>query len=327
MKTFHISVFVPHQGCPNDCVFCNQRKITGVKDVMSLDVAKETIDSHLESIKKNYKKGTYKAQIAFFGGSFTAIDKGDMISYLKLASSYVISGEVDGIRCSTRPDAIDEEIVDILKSYNVKCVELGAQSAFDDVLKASNRGHNFSHTINASKIIKSKGLELTLQMMTGLIGDSKEKSIETAKRLASLKPQSVRIYPTLVMDNTKLKSLYDEGKYKPQTLTEAIDTVSEIIDVFKKENISILRIGLQTTDNVNQDTVIGPYHSAFAELCYSNYYKKKIEKYILENNIKNDSIYIDTSKYKLSQIIGHKKENQKYFKEKYNVNLTVKKDA
>lgn len=320
-KTFHIPVFVPHKGCPHDCVFCNQRRITGQIEELTLTEAKDIIENNLLSIEKNNAKGSYYAEIAFFGGSFTAIDINQQTEFLRLAHSYVESGRVQGIRCSTRPDCIDEKVISNCISYGMTSIELGVQSADNDVLTKANRGHTFDDVIRASELIRSSGIELGLQMMTGLPGDSFSKSVETARKIASLKPDCVRIYPTLVMDGTHLSDMYKNGSYVPHTVDEAVELVSEIVPIFEDAHINILRIGLQTTDGVNASTVSGPYHPAFAELVYGRIFRKKLEKYIIGNNLRDTTVSIMTSKDKISFVSGHKKENKMYFKIKYNIDI------
>jgi len=321
IKTFHIPVFVPHKGCPHDCVFCNQRKITGRQSEMTVHEADNTIKSHLETIEKYNDKGTYHAEIAFFGGSFTAIEIEKQTELLKMAQSYVNLGRVHGIRCSTRPDAIDDTILSNCKKYGVTAIELGVQSADDMVLKLSERGHTFDDVKRASKLIKEYGIELGLQMMTGLPGDTFEKSLETAKKLASLSPKNVRIYPTLVMEGTRLMEMYEKGEYHPQSLSYAVSLASEVAQIFISKKIEILRISLQTTDGVNAKTVIGPYHEAFAELVYSEIEKRKLEAHIIENNLSDCILEVKTDKP--SQVIGHNKSNKIYFKEKYNIDIKL----
>lgn len=322
-RVFHIPVFVPHKGCPHDCVFCNQRKITGQIEEMTQAKARSIIDSHLATIEKYNDRGTYYAEIAFFGGSFTAIDRESMHELLSLAHGYVLSGRVGGVRCSTRPDCIDDEVLALCKSYGMTAIELGVQSADDEVLIASNRGHTFEDVTKAAKLIKSYGMELGLQMMTGLPGDTPAKSIETAKKIASLSPDSVRIYPTLVMEGTHLALMHQSGAYTAQTLDEAVELAAELVSIFQARGITILRIGLQTTDGVNASTVKGPYHNAFAELVYGRVWRSKIESDIIARSLHDTTYEIDAPSGKISQIIGHKKENAEYFKRKYNIILKL----
>ena len=319
LKTFHIPIFVPHKGCPHDCVFCNQRKITGITNEMTVIEADEIIKNNLETIEKYNSKGSYIAEIAFFGGSFTAIEMDRQNELLSLANLYLKSGRVHGIRLSTRPDCINDEILSNCKNYGVTAIELGVQSADEEVLKLSNRGHTFEDVKNASCLIHKYEIELGLQMMTGLPGDTYQKSVDTAKKIAGLNPKNVRIYPTLVMEGTHLFEMYREGKYIPQKLSEAVSLAADIAEIFISKNIEILRISLQTTDGVNKDTVIGPYHPAFAELVYSELEKRKLEDYIIKNKLSSCILSVKTDKP--SQVIGHKKSNKLYFKEKYDIDI------
>lgn len=320
-KIFRIPVFVPHKGCPHDCVFCNQRKITGrIKD-MTADDARDIIESHLADIERRNEDGDYFAEIAFFGGSFTAIEPERQTELLGVAYEYLKSGRVHGIRCSTRPDAIDEDIIANCLKFGMTAIELGVQSADDEVLRLSERGHDFESVIEASRLIRESGMSLGLQMMTGLPGDSYDKSMQTARRIAELRPDCVRIYPTLVMEGTRLFEMYREGSYAPQGLSDAVKLASDITELFISNGIEILRISLQTTDGVNKDTVIGPYHPAFAELVYSELERRKLEKHIMENSLHDCKLEINPAK--ASQTIGHKKSNKIYFKEKYNIDLVL----
>lgn len=316
MRTYHIPIFVPHKGCPHDCVFCNQRHITGhTADVTSEDVSK-IIESHLATLEEN----SY-AEAAFFGGSFTGIELSKQNELLEEAYSYVADGSIKGIRCSTRPDYIDEEIIINLKKYSVSCIELGVQSTDSEVLKRSRRGHSFEEVVYASKLIKESGIELGLQMMLGLPGDTKDKMIKTAKNLISLEPSCVRIYPTLVVEDTALWNMFRRGDYIPLTLEEAVDILSDIIPMFEKNNIKIIRVGLQTTDDINENTVEGPYHPAIRELAEGRIIRKLLEQYV-----NYDVLEVSASKNRISQVSGHKRCNKLYFKEKYGLELKITED-
>lgn len=320
-KFFRIPIFVPHKGCPHDCVFCNQRKITGrIKD-MTAQEARGIIESHLSDIERRNKGGTYYAEIAFFGGSFTAIELGRQTELLGVANEYLKSGRVHGMRCSTRPDAIDEDIISNCLKFGMTAIELGVQSADDEVLMLSERGHDFESVIKASRLIRESGMSLGLQMMTGLPGDSYDKSMQTARRIAELGPDCVRIYPTLVMEGTRLFEMYREGSYAPQSLGDAVKLASDIAELFISVGIEIMRISLQTTDGVNKDTVIGPYHPAFAELVYTELERRRLEEHIREHSLHDCKLEIDPDK--ASQTIGHKKSNKIYFKERYNIDLVL----
>ena len=211
-KHANISIFVPHIGCPNKCSFCNQRYITGV---FKAPHPEDVIDA-VERAKKSPNFAPENTQIAFFGGSFTAINRNYMLSLLDVAAEFVEKGEVSGIRISTRPDCINEEILDVLKHYGVTSIELGCQSMSDEVLKLNNRGHTAEDVLKSAKLIKAYGFEFGVQMMTGLYGDTKQKSIETAEKLIALSPDTARIYPTVVLEGTELERLYRLGADKAE---------------------------------------------------------------------------------------------------------------
>ena len=316
MRTYHIPVFVPHKGCPHDCVFCNQRQITGqTDDVTGTDVAR-IIEENLATMNTD----AY-IEVAFFGGSFTGIDMDKQRELLSAVEPYIKSGRVNGIRCSTRADYINSEILTMLKGYGMTAIELGVQSTDDYVLSCSRRGHGFEDVVNASRLIRSYDIELGLQMMLGLPGDTKEKMIKTSEDLISLEPKCVRIYPTLVVPDTALWHMYDKGEYVPLTLEETIDILSEIMPKFKNAGINIIRVGLQTTDNINEHTVAGPYHPAIRELA-----EGRIIRNILEKHMPCSKLNICVNPKKVSVTLGHKKCNKQYFKEKYSCILSLSVD-
>ncbi len=301
VKHSNISIFVPHIGCPNMCSFCNQRHITGINRApQSVDVEKAV---EIASKSKNYNPDT--TEIAFFGGSFTAINRNYMTELLKTAYEFVKSGVVSGIRISTRPDAIDEEILKILKQYGVVAIELGAQSLDDTVLKMNNRGHTAFDVKNASFLIKQSGFSLGLQMMTGLYGDSDETALKTAENIISLKPDTVRIYPTIVLKDTDLGALYLDGCYKPQTLENAVKLSSELLQMFYDADIKVIRLGLHT---IEKDAYLaGPWHPAFSELCQSRLYFDKVTSLLKEKG--DYTVFVNKSS--VSKMTGQKKSNIK----------------
>lgn len=303
MKHINVALFVPHEGCPHMCSFCNQKTISG----SAKKLTKEDIDEAVKiAIERGYDKSN--SEIAFFGGSFTAIDKEYMTYLLKSAYSYVKNGLFKGIRCSTRPDAIDSEILNILKKYGVTAIELGAQSMSDKVLELNDRGHTAEDVVKASELIKKHGFELGLQMMTGLYGDTDETAIETAKKIISLKPETVRIYPTVVLENTRLATLYETGKYTPQTVDEAVELCSVLLGMFGDAHIKVIRLGLHSGGNVEDGFVAGAYHPAFRELCESRLYLEKCRELINTNNITgNITIYVCPTE--ISKMTGQKRSN------------------
>ncbi len=295
----NISIFVPHIGCPNMCSFCNQRYITG-KSIAPK--AQDVIDAVNVAISsKNYNPQT--TEIAFFGGSFTAINRNYMLRLLKTAYQFVKKGIVAGIRISTRPDAINDEILSLLKQYGVTSIELGAQSLIDSVLLLNNRGHSVQDVINSSKLIKKYGFSLGLQMMTGLYGDCDEYSIKTAQEIIRLEPDTVRIYPTIVLKNTDLAALCIDNKYKPQTLDDAVEICSELLLMFNESNIKVIRLGLHSIEE--NSYIAGPWHPAFSELCYSKIFFKNAKKILKEKG--NYILYVNPSA--ISKMIGQRKEN------------------
>lgn len=317
-KHYNIPIFVPHIGCPHDCVFCNQRHITGVQSKVTADDVSRIIEEHLEFIDGENSC----VEVAFFGGSFTGIDFSLQTELMKAAYKYIKEGRVHSLRCSTRPDCIDEKILDNLKKYGMKTIELGVQSTDSEVLLKSGRGHGREEVFKASRLIKTHGFSLGLQMMLGLPGDTWEKSVKTAEDIISLKPDCVRIYPTLVVSDTALYDMYTDGRYTPITLEYSVDLGAHLMEKFEENSIDVIRIGLQTTDNINAQTVVGPYHDAMGELVHGRMYRNRIEKIIEENNISGDFIYT-VPKSHVSKAIGHGRENVNYFKEKFNVNLKI----
>ena len=303
MRHINVGLFVPHNGCPHQCSFCNQKAISGHREqVMPADV-----DRAAEIALNNPdSKG---GEIAFFGGSFTAIDRETMVSLLSAAHKYIADGSFKGIRISTRPDAIDEEICGILKKYGVTAVELGAQSMDDNVLQLNRRGHTSADIVKASEMLKSHGFELGLQMMTGLYGSSDSESIETAKKIIALKPQTVRIYPTVVLENTPLAELYKQGEYKPQTVENASDLCAELLLMFHEADITVIRTGLHSGGDVEGEYIAGAYHPAFKELCEGKIYLKKALEFIEKNKIAKGDIKIYVSPKAISQMTGQKKTN------------------
>ena len=320
MKHINIALFIPDEGCPHRCSFCNQKTITGTGkrpqpgDVIS---ACETA--------LNGKKDVSGGEIAFFGGSFTAIERGYMLSLLKCAKSYLDRGLFKGIRISTRPDCIDESVLALLKEYKVTSIELGCQSMDDEVLFLNERGHTAAQCENACRLVREYGFELGVQMMTGLFGDTDEKALKTAQRLIALRPDTVRIYPTVVLKNTALERLYAEGRYRAQTLEEAVALCSRLLKMFTQGGIKVIRLGLHSGGGVEENYVAGAYHPAFREKCESRLYRENIEKLLSENRVQKGEATVFVSPRYLSQAKGQKKENITYFKEHgYNINIVTK---
>lgn len=298
-KHANISIFVPHIGCPNRCSFCDQRSITGSCRAPRPDDVIEAVRNAVRS--KNYDPEN--TEIAFFGGSFTAINRTYMTHLLQAASGFVEEGVVSGIRISTRPDAVDEEILTLLKKHHVKAIELGAQSLDAGVLRLNNRGHSVSDVIRASEMIKNRGFELGLQMMTGLFGDNDDKAIRTAEKIIEIHPDTVRIYPTIVLHNTDLEVLYNDKKYSPQTLDEAVSLAVRLLELFEQSGIKVIRLGLHSIEQGSY--AAGPWHPAFSELCSSERYFRLALKELKESG--NYNLYVNPSE--ISKMTGQKKCN------------------
>ena len=315
MKHYNIPVFVPHNGCPNDCSFCNQKKITGKQSIPSPDAIKEEIEGYLKTFI--YPSDV---QIAFFGGSFTGIEESEQIKLLEIAGGYIKTGKVQGIRISTRPDYITPHILNYLKEYKVTSIELGVQSMDDDVLLKNLRGHTAKDVENAVSLIKEQGcFELGLQQMLGLYGSTYESDVDSAQKIAKLKPDVTRIYPTIVLPGTTLYTLMEEGKYAPYTLEEAVDVGSKVYKIYTENGIKVIRMGLQATDIINeQGEISGPYHSSYGELVKSRIIRDEIEKKLI-----SDDITIIANPKLISKITGNKKENIKYFEKERGVTITI----
>lgn len=296
MKKGNISIFVPHQGCPCACSFCNQKTITGQNELPTADDVRNAVDTAL-------RKKEYEYEIAFFGGSFTAIDREYMLELLKAAYPYVKSGQVKGIRISTRPDCIDHEVLDILKKYGVTSIELGAQSMDDEVLEANRRGHTAQDVCNASELIKEYGFELGLQMMTGLYKDTAEKSIETAKKIIEFAPSTVRIYPTVVLKGTYLAELYLKEEYTPLNADNSAELCAILVPMFENAGIKIIRLGLHSSRDIKENMLAGGFHDSFGELVKSRIMVNKI----LELPPADYQVYVNPRS--VSKLKGNKKSN------------------
>ena len=277
-KEYIIPIFVPHLGCKNDCSFCNQKSISGqIKEVTPKDV-KDTIDMYLS----NFKNKENYVEVAFFGGSFTGIDKKKQIELLEAVQPYIKRKKVNSIRCSTRPDYISKDILKMLKKYHVKTIELGVQTSNDYILSKVKRGHTFEDVKKASKLIRRYRFTLGHQMMVGLpestlmVGLPESTLLDelnTAKDLAKLKPKIVRIYPVLVIKGTRLAEEYKNGEYEPLEVNQAVSRCKDLCYFFNKKKIIVIRIGLQSTDtisdpnkNVASEVIAGPYHESFRQL-------------------------------------------------------------
>lgn len=327
-KQYIIPIFVPHQGCPNDCIFCNQRKISGqLKNVTENDV-RDTIEFYLS----NFKESNAYVEVAFYGGSFTGIDVEYQNKLLQAAYDYIKEKKVHAIRISTRPDYIDKETLKRLKKYKVKTIELGVQSTNNYVLERCRRGHTYEDVVKASKLIRRYGMKLGHQMMIGLPESTEQDDIKTAKDLIKLKPKMVRIYPVLVIKGTALEKEYNENQYDPLTVEQAVDRCKELCYMFGKKRIDIIRIGLQNTDticsptNQGSEVVAGPYHETFRQLVESSIYYDTIVDKIKKFNTRVKEVEVTVNPQNVNNVVGYKKYNIKKLKEMYDVDVVIKQD-
>jgi histone acetyltransferase (RNA polymerase elongator complex component) len=309
---FTIPVFVPELACPNRCVFCNQRNISGTLCQPSDGEIIEIIEQRLGTIPAGSK-----VEIGFFGGNFTGIPMTDQEHLLKLVQPYLKNGDVSSIRISTRPDHIDAKRLDLLRRYFVRTIELGAQSLDDEVMKLTGRGHTVNDVRNASKMILAGGFSLGLQMMIGLPGDTLNKSLQTADEIVRLGAVSTRIYPTLVIKDTELETLYLDGKYKSLSLEEAVNWAKAIVPVFEKGGVKIIRLGLHPSEGLlhSENLVAGPFHVSFAELVYTELWKDMLLPYTL--GAKAGKIAINVAEGQVNAAVGYNGKNRDMLKQKY----------
>ena len=303
MKHANVAFFVPMVGCPHRCSFCDQNCITGESSIPT----PEEVDKTLKKAARELHGFSQKAEIAFFGGSFTMIPKEIMLGLLSVAKKWIDRKAFSGIRISTRPDAIDEEILSVLKEYGVTSIELGAQSCNNEVLEKNRRGHSFEDTQKAASLIKEAGFSLGLQMMTGMPGSTKEDDVLTAARFCALKPDTMRIYPTLVLKNTLLAKWFEEGSYVPQTVEEAAAECAELLDIFELYKVNVIRLGLHAEESLEENLVAGPYHPAFREICESIRFRKKIAPMLVK--LPKGSYVLKVAPSEVSKCSGQHKSN------------------
>lgn len=306
MKQTNLSIFIPHYGCPNCCSFCNQHIISGTRTPPSAADVFEILSEQ----QKNLSEKNMCAEIAFFGGSFTAVEREYMIELLRTAHYFIVEYplQFSGIRCSTRPDCISREILDILKEYGMTTIELGAQSMNDTVLLSNRRGHTAEDVRIAAALIKEYGFKLGLQMMTGLYGDRTEYCIDTAREFISLNADCVRIYPTVILKNTYLGELYEQGKYKSFGFDETVDLCAELLKMFSKADIPVIRLGLHSGGDFEGEILGGVFHPALREITESRIMLERMLKIMSESEKKRFRIYTD--RRNISVVSGHKKENK-----------------
>ena len=299
-----IPVFVPHLGCPHACVFCNQNRISGAEQPATAETVREAIKQAAALPPSGAKR-----QLAFYGGSFTAIPAAEQSALLAAAKEALDRGEIGSIRLSTRPDAIDETILERLCSYGVETIELGAQSMDEEVLRLSGRGHTAADVERAARLVKQKGFRLILQMMTGLPGDSEEKSLETARRLIALEPDGVRIYPTVIVRDTALYELWRTGRYREHSVEDAVMLCAKLLPLFEQAGIPVIRLGLNPTEELSGGAAVaGAYHPAFGELVKSRILFEEALLLLTESGA-SGRVTLGVAPENLSQMVGQHREN------------------
>lgn len=315
MKHFTIPIFVPELACPNRCVFCNQHSISGCQRQPEPDEVREIILNHLKTIPK---QDTH-IEIGFFGGSFTGIESELQEKYLAIAKDFFFRRQIHGIRLSTRPDYIDVEILSRLKHFGVTTIELGAQSLDDEVLSLSGRGHTVADVEEASALILSYGFELGLQMMTGLPGDTVEKSIQTAKQIVALGAHCTRIYPTLVIRGTELEQRWETGEYQPQRLEEAVELTARLLEIFREGKVEVIRVGLHPSEGILDGSALlaGPFHASFRELVETYIWKQKLVLLLNQHKAGSD-ISIQATANELRYAIGYASANRLMLENHFN---------
>ena len=316
MSHSNISIFVPHAGCPHKCSFCDQHSISGAAFRPDGEYVRSVCAEAMQRIKS-----PGDTEIAFFGGSFTAISRDYMTELLDAASGFTGAGKFRGIRISTRPDCIDSEVLGLLKNSGVTAIELGAQSLDDRVLELNERGHTAEDVVNASRLIKEQGFELGLQMMVGLYGSTPEAEYATAAGIADIRPDTVRIYPVVILRNTRLGELFLSGEYRTFGFDETVGMTAGFIRLFESRGIRVIKVGLHASELVEKDMLGGFYHPAFRELCESVIYRELIEQELEKYDSVTYAEFLVPDK-ELSKALGQKKSNISYFKEK-NITLRI----
>lgn len=314
-KHYNIPIFIPHLGCPNACAFCNQRTISGHGDY-DFSAVKEELDRAFATTDDRIP-----TQIAYFGGSFTGIPKEEMLRLLSLAGEYIEAGRCESIRISTRPDYIDEEVLEILRAYHVRTIELGIQSMSDAVLACSRRGHSAADTRRAASLVRAFGFELVGQMMVGLPGSDVTLETMTAREICDMGASGARIYPTVVFRGTELAERMARGEYTPLSREEAVTRSAAALAVFVRYGVPVIRIGLPSSEALADDAQAlgGGYHPAVGELAWARYFRGELERLLACQNAAGRFIEIETAPCDLSKAIGQHGENRAYLKAKFSL--------
>ncbi len=317
MKHSNISIFIPHIGCPNMCSFCNQHTISGAQSAPGAEDVKKICSQALSEVKN-----PGDAEIAFFGGSFTAVPHRYMLELLEAAQEFLGDGRFSGIRVSTRPDCIDSEVLELLKKYHVTSIELGAQSMSDEVLDANRRGHTSKDVTDAAELIREYGFELGLQVMIGLYKSTSEAELGTLDRILEIHPDTVRIYPVVILKGTELGRLYESGEYVTLTFDEVVEIVSIYLMMAEQAGIKVIKCGLHASEFVERDMIGGFYHPAFREICENNIYRSRMEEMTAYTGEDGFDFVFAVNPSCISKAVGQKKCNIEYFR-KQGINIKI----
>lgn len=314
-----IPIFIPHKGCPNDCIFCNQRKITARSEAVTASDIHKTVSDYMSTLSSMNME---TIELSFFGGSFTGIPMEEQNEFLSIAKDYKDRGIIDKIHLSTRPDYINKDILDNLKYYSADVIELGVQSFAEPVLKASNRGHSVSCIYESCSLIKEYGFTLGIQLMIGLPEDTLEYDLYSACEAAKIGPEIARLYPTVVIKDTGLYQLMEQGLYTPMSEQDAVERTASMYEILTDAGINIVRVGLKSSDIMSDNrNTANTFHPAFRQLVEGYIARRRLEEQI---NILLDQAGTECHEIALisnekcrNSLFGHKGENKKYFKENY----------
>lgn len=315
---FIVPVFLPHAGCPHQCAFCNQTSITGVgRDT----IFSEEVEGRIREFLKYKGNDDRPAQVAFYGGNFLGLEKEYIKELLNISSKFVKNKDIDAIRFSTRPDTIDKETIEIIKNYPIETIEIGVQSMDDRVLAIAKRGHSVSDTQKAVALLKKLDYDIGLQMMVGLPEEDEASSLSTAHQISELEPDFVRIYPTIVLNNSLLAKWYKNGTYRPWSLERSIDHVKKLYLFFKKKNIPVIRMGLQATKDLDSRAAVlaGPYHPAFGHMVLSKIFLDMAAEILSTNKGCQKAVSIKVHPKSMSQMRGLRNQNVKFLKKRFHI--------